>query len=173
LVVGPQSAICCDRRGKVLNMVAKDSKAARCGSVDLAREAPGKLVYELQRLQTLELPQRHAVWLEDVHPKRLTRIVLSTYEQQPEDFAALLGMPGVGPKTIRALSLLSEIVYAARVSTQDPARFSFAHGGKDGYPYSVDRATYDRSIETLHSAIRRAKLGRRDKIDAFKRLSLW
>jgi len=172
-VVEPHNAVCCDHRGEVLNMVAKESEGARQGSAELAREMPGKLVYELQRLQTLELPRRHAVWLEDVHPQRLSRIFLSTYEQQPQDFAALLGMPGVGPKTIRALSLLSEIVCDAKVSTRDPARFSFAHGGKDGYPYPVDRATYDHSIETLRVAIRRAKLGRRDKIEAFKRLSLW
>jgi len=172
-VVEPHSAICCDQRGEVLNLVARESEEARSISAALAREMPGKLVSELQRLQELELPRRHQVWLADVHPKRLQRIFLATYERQPSDFEMLLGMPGVGPKTIRALSLLSELVYGAQVSTRDPARFSFAHGGKDGYPYPVDRATYDRSIETLRTAIRQAKLGRRDKLEAFKRLSLW
>jgi len=172
-VVEPHSAICCDQRGEVLNMVAQESEEARHVSALLAREMPGKLVSDLQRLQDLELPSRHQVWLADVDPRRLEKIFLSTYEQQPQNFEALLGMSGVGPKTIRALSLLSEIVYGAKVSTRDPARFSFAHGGKDGYPYPVDRATYDRSIETLRTAIRRAKLGQRDKLEAFKRLSLW
>ena len=172
-VVEPHSAICCDQRSEVLNMVAQESEEARRVSALLAREMPGKLVSDLQRLQDLELPSRHQVWLADVDPRRLEKIFLSTYEQQPQNFEALLGMSGVGPKTIRALSLLSEIVYGAKVSTRDPARFSFAHGGKDGYPYPVDRATYDRSIETLRTAIRRAKLGQRDKLEAFKRLSLW
>jgi hypothetical protein len=172
-VVEPHSAICCDQRGEVLNMVARESEEARYASALLAREMPGKLVGELQRLQELELPSRHEVWLADVDPKRLSKIFLSTYEQQPQNFEALLSMPGVGPKTIRALSLLSEIVYGAQVSTRDPARFSFAHGGKDGHPYPVDRATYDRSIETLRTAIRQARLGQRDKLEAFKRLSLW
>ena len=172
-VVEPHSAICCDQRGEVLNMVAQESEEARHVSALLAREMPGKLVSDLQRLQDLELPSRHQVWLADVDPRRLEKIFLSTYEQQPQNFEALLGMSGVGPKTIRALSLLSEIVYGAKVSTRDPARFSFAHGGKDGYPYPVDRATYDRSIETLRTAIHRAKLGQRDKLEAFKRLSLW
>jgi hypothetical protein len=172
-VVEPHSAICCDHRGEVLNMVAQESGDARSASAVLAREMPGKLVAELQRLQELELPSRHQVWLADVEPKRLGRIFLSTYERQPQDFQTLLGMKGVGAKTIRALSLLSEIVYGAQVSTRDPARFTFAHGGKDGHPYPVDRDTYDRSIETLRSAIHQAKLGRRDRLEAFKRLSAW
>ena len=130
-VIEPHKAICCDQRGQVLNMVAQESDQARSATAVLAREMPGKLVVELQRLQQLELPSRHQVWLADVHPRRLEKIFLSTYERQPQDFRTLLGMKGVGPKTIRALSLLSEIVYGAEVSTRDPARFSFAHGGKD------------------------------------------
>jgi hypothetical protein len=172
-VVEPHSAVCCDQRGEVLNMVAQESDGARSASAELAREMPGKIVHELQRLQQLELPRRHEVWLADVNPQRLSSIFLSTYEQQPRSFEALLSLKGVGPKTIRALSLLSEIVYGAEVSTRDPVRFSFAHGGKDGHPYPVDRTTYDRSIETLRDAIRRAKLGQRDKLEAFRRLSLW
>jgi hypothetical protein len=172
-VVEPHKAICCDRRGETLNMIAQESEEARSASAVLAREMPGKLVMELQRLRELELPSRHQVWLADVHPTRLEKVFLSTYEHQPRNFEALLGLKGVGPKTIRALSLLSEIVYGAQVSTRDPARFSFAHGGKDGFPFPVDRTTYDRSIETLRMAIRQAKLGRRDKLDAFKRLALW
>jgi hypothetical protein len=172
-VVEPHNAVCCDQRGQVLNMVARESADARTGSAVLARDMPGRLIGELQRLQELELPPRHELWLADVNPRRLEKIFLTTYEKQPQDFEALLGIPGVGPKTIRALSLLSEIVCNAEVSTRDPARFSFAHGGKDGYPYPVDRETYDRSIEILRSALRRAKLGQRDKLEAFKRLSLW
>jgi hypothetical protein len=85
----------------------------------------------------------------------------------------VLNDPALFQVVFCALSLLSEIMYGAEVSTRDPARFSFAHGGKDGFPYPVDRATYDRSIETLRTAIRQAKLGRRDKLEAFKRLALW
>lgn len=172
-VVEPHSAICCDHRSEVLNMVALESAEARQASAALAREMPAKLIHELQRLQELKLPSRHQVWLADVDPARLGKIFLATYEQQPQDFEALLGISGVGPKTIRALSLLAEVIYGAEASTRDPVRFSFAHGGKDGYPYPVDRATYDHSIETLRIAIRRARLGQRDKLDAFKRLSLW
>jgi hypothetical protein len=84
----------------------------------------------------------------------LQRILLKTYERQPEDFATLLGMEGVGARTLRALSLVGELVYGAPVSIKDPARFAFAHGGKDGHPYPVDKKTYDQSIEILRAQLR-------------------
>jgi len=79
----------------------------------------------------------------------------------------------VGPKTMRALALIAELIYDVPVSLRDPARYSFAHGGKDGYPFPVDRKTYDKSIEILHHALDKSKLGDSDKIQAFKRLRLW
>jgi hypothetical protein len=104
---------------------------------------------------------------------RMASIFLRTYEQQPPHFAGLLAMSGVGPKTVRALSLLAELLYGAPASTRDPVRFSFAHGGKDGYPYPVDRRTYDRSIDTLERAVKKARLGNREKLDALRRLGAW
>jgi hypothetical protein len=80
-------------------------------------------------------------------------------------------MAGVGAKSIRALALVSELVYGAKASLRDPARFSFAHGGKDGHPYPVDRETYDRTIEALRAAVERARLGQREKLDALRRLA--
>jgi len=82
----------------------------------------------------------------------------------------LLGLKGVGPKTIRALSLISELVYGVAPSYRDPARYSFTHGGKDGIPYPVDRQTYDQSIELLSKAIHKTKLGVREKNEAMGRL---
>ena len=121
----------------------------------------------------MRLPSRHEVLLSDIHPKRLLKIFNSTHSRQPESFETLLGMRGVGPKAIRALSLLSELVYGAPLSFRDPARFSFAHGGKDGFPYPVDRPNYDRSIQAMRRAIEKARLGRREEIETFRRLSLW
>ncbi|RKY72850.1 MAG: DUF763 domain-containing protein, partial [Candidatus Latescibacterota bacterium] len=89
----------------------------------------------------------------------------------PEDFEELLGIRGVGPKTVRALALLSELIYGSTPSFRDPAKFSFAHGGKDRRPYPVDRRTYDRSIEVLRSAVERARLGRRERMEALRRLA--
>ena len=109
--------------------------------------------------------------LQDIHPDRIVSTLTSAYEAQPENFEQLLGTPNVGPKTIRALALLSEVIHGAKASFRDPARFSFAHGGKDGHPYPVDRQTYDQSIHLLREAIQRAKLGERDRLDAIKRLN--
>lgn len=172
-VCEPHAAICCDETGDVLNMVALESEEARETSTFLARETPGLLVDELKRLQHLEMPAHHEVRLGEIRPERLRSIFLKTYERQPEDFESLLGMQGVGPKTVRALSLISELVYGVAPSFRDPVRYSFAHGGKDGHPYPVDRANYDRSIGTLEDALRRAKLGDRERLAALRRLSSW
>jgi len=170
-VCEPHAAICCNAQGKPLNMVAQESEEARRVSTLLSQEKPWRLVGELKKLKNLELPAHHQVLIQDIHPDRLARIFLRTYEQQPEDFEQLLGMSGVGPKTIRALSLIADLVYGAGVSFRDPVRYSFAHGGKDGHPYPVDRQGYDRSIQILEKAIKQAKLGNREKLDAFKRLA--
>jgi hypothetical protein len=154
-VCEPHAAVCCDEKGGVLNMVARESGEARATSTSLSRERPDWLLAELTRLQHLELPSHHEVRLGDVHPDRLRSVFLKTYEAQPQHFEALLGMPGVGPQTIRALSLVAELVYGATPSFRDPVRYSFAHGGKDGHPYLVDRANYDQSIATLEQALRR------------------
>ncbi len=128
------------------------------------------MLEELRRIKTLDLPARHGILTADLHPDSLKKIILSAYERKPEDFERLLGLPGVGPRTIRALSLISELVYGVAPSYRDPARYSFAHGGKDGIPYPVDRKTYDQSIEILTRAINKTKLGLGEKREAFGRL---
>jgi hypothetical protein len=121
-------------------------------------------------LPTLDMPSRHALELRDVDPQRLESVLVTTYERAPQDFETLLGMEGVGARTLRALALVSEVIYGTSASMRDPARFAFAHGGKDGTPFPVDRATYDRTIDTLHRAMAQAKVDRSDKLDALKRL---
>ncbi len=171
-VCEPHAGICSQARGEALNLVASESAPARATVTELAaEEKPEKLLAELNRLKTLSLPHRHYLTLDDIHPERLGKIFVHTYEQGAEDFESLIGLEGVGPKTIRALSLISELVYGVPPSFRDPARYSFAHGGKDGHPFPVDRETYDRSIELLSTAVRRAKIGNREKMEAFRRLS--
>jgi len=168
----PHAAVCCDARTPSLNLVAAESAPVRERSATLARERPETTLEALGHLPTLELPRRHDVRpAADVDPHHLAKVLLKTYEAAPADFEALLCVPGVGAKTLRALALTSELIYGDRASTRDPARFSFAHGGKDGTPFPVDRATYDRTIETLHDAVRGAKLGHGEKMQAFKRLA--
>lgn len=170
LVCEPHSAICCDSKGVVLNMVAKEGDKAREVSTLISWERPETILKEIKRLKTLNMPGRHHTSLEDIHPDRLYKIFLSTYERRPKDFERLLAMEGVGPKTIRALSLISELVYGIRPSIKDPVVYSFAHGGKDGYPYPVDRKTYDSSIEFLSRVVDQARIGDREKIEVLRRL---
>ncbi len=177
-VCEPHAAICCDNTGDVLNLIDRESTDSRKTIAELSWERPEKLVKDLDRITEIEdknytLPVRHHILSGDIERTRFTKILLSTYERKPENFESLLAMQGVGPKTIRALALISELVYGVKYSVKDPARFSFAHGGKDGIPYPVDRENYDRSIEILHKAVRESKIDRTEKISAIRRLAMF
>jgi hypothetical protein len=168
----PHSAIQSEARGKALNLVAAESNPVRVLMPEIVNnEKPEKVLADLKRIKTLTMPAHHYLGTEDLHPDSLVKILVSTYERQPEDFETLLGLEGVGAKTLRALSLISELVYGVAPSYRDPALYSFAHGGKDGIPYPVDKKTYDRTIEILGKAVNRAKLGLQDKKEAMSRLS--
>jgi hypothetical protein len=166
----PHAAVCAEREAPTLNLVASESEAVRGASATLAREKPGVVLSAIKERPLLSMPRRHAVLLADVNPQYLDKILLKTYERAPEDFETLLGLEGVGAKTLRALALASEIIYGTPASTRDPARFSFAHGGKDGFPYPVDLETYDRTIETLRAAVNTANIDRSERVKALKRL---
>jgi hypothetical protein len=168
----PHTAILSQAAGPALNLVAAESDPARRTIARLAaEEKPQRLMADLRKIATLNLPSRHDLRPADLHPDSLSRILLSAYERQPADFESLLGLKGVGAKTIRALSLIAELVWGVAPSYRDPARYSFAHGGKDGIPYPVDRETYDTSIELLAVAIGRSRLGIGEKEQALNRLS--
>lgn len=168
----PHAAILSEARGETLDLTAAESLPARTTITSIAtEEPPDKIIDELKKLKTLSLPAHHQIYTTDLHPDSLSKIILSAYERQPENFEQLLGLSGVGAKTIRALSLISELVHGVAPSYRDPARYSFAHGGKDGIPYPVDRKTYDQSIELLSRAINRTKLGLSEKQQAFNRLN--
>jgi hypothetical protein len=171
-VVEPHKAIICNNKGMVLNMVAKESESARQTSAKVAGNKPEDSVKELKKIKELSLPERHPVLISDVNPTRIGKILLKTYENPPKDFAGLLATKGVGPQTIRALALISEVVYGAKPSFSDPVSYTFAHGGKDGYPYPINREHYDQSIAILEKAIQHAKIGNNDKLQALKRLTL-
>jgi len=170
-VCEPHGAVCCDRQGETLNLVARESAPSRDVSATIARLHPETMLAELKKAVTLDMPRRHRVLLSDVESTRMRKIFLTAYEGQPADFERLLGIRGVGPKTIRALSLLGELIYGTIPSLRDPARFSFAHGGKDGFPFPVDRETYDRSIDILRTGLRKAKIDRTDRERALRRLA--
>ena len=167
----PHEAVCCDSRADAWNFVAQESAGVRSAAASLAREKPETTLAALRTLPVLDLPRRHEVRREDVSGRYLSKILLKTYEQAPPDFERLLGLPGVGPKTLRALALASALVYGTPVSTRDPARFSFAHGGKDGHPYPVDREVYDRTVRVLHDALDRSRVDYSEKRAALRRLA--
>ena len=171
----PHAAIASDDRGQqVLNLVAGESSQARTASTEFARLEPRLVDRELARVITLALPSRHWVDIKrDINPAHLRKVLLSTYEAAPQHFEQLLAVPGVGPKAVRALALVAEIVYGTPASTRDPARFSFAHGGKDGHPYPVNRDVYDQSVEWLRDAVSRAKIGHSEQLHALRRLATW
>jgi hypothetical protein len=171
-VCEPHAAICSQGRGEVLNLVANESNAARSTITSIATEQPTEgVLKDIERLKTLDLPRRHYISVQDIHPDRLSKSLVVIYERQPKGFEELLSIEGVGPKTVRALSLISELVYGTPPSFRDPARYSFAHGGKDGYPFPVDRQTYDRSIQLLAQAVQKARVDNTEKREALRRLN--
>jgi hypothetical protein len=111
------------------------------------------------------------VLLSDVDPDRVQRVLLHAYEAQPADFTELLAVPGLGAKGLRALSLVAELTYGEPASVRDPASYSFAHGGKDGTPFPVDRPTYDATIASVRRTVEEAKMGRNERAQLLRRLA--
>src|SRR5688572_10793738 len=171
----PHAAIASEAKGgEVLNMVAAESSGARSAAAEFARQEPAKIDREIAKVITLALPKRHWVDIqEDVNPVHLKKVLLKTYEANPQTFEQLLAVPGVGPKSVRALALVADVVYGTPASMRDPARFSFAHGGKDGHPYPVHREVYDHTVDWLRNAIGKARVGHSDRLHALKRLAEW
>jgi len=171
----PHTAIASDAKtGSVLNMVAAESEQARSASTEFARLEPHMIDREIARVITMSLPSRHWVDIkQDVNPAHLRKVLVSTYEANPQNFEQVLAVPGVGPKAVRALALVADVVYGSPASMRDPARFSFAHGGKDGHPYPVNREVYDHSVDWLREAVNKARIGQTDKMKALKRLADW
>jgi uncharacterized protein len=171
----PHAAIASDAKGEtVLNMVASESESARVASAEFARQEPAVVGREIARMITMALPSRHWVDIQkDINPVHLRKVLLSTYEANPKNFEEVLAVPGVGPKAVRALALVSEVVYGSPASVRDPARFSFAHGGKDGHPYPVNRAVYDQSVDWLREAVNKARIGHTERLKALRRLGEW
>jgi len=153
-----------------LDLTSSESSKSRSAILSLLKDK-GTLLKELDEIRKLELPRRHYITPEDFNVKKLKDTIKKMDESSLNGFEDLLRQRGIGPKTIRALALVSELLYGAKPSFKDPARYSFAHGGKDGHPYPVQREVYDVTIETLKRAIEKAKIGNREKVEAIKRLS--
>ncbi len=166
---------------KVLNLTSKGSRETRRVSLELIKENPLKVkrLWEKTNLQqkTLDdfsenfekfsLPLRHHILPQDLGN---FKAIEKAYEFQPKNYEDLLLIKGMGAKTIRALSLISSLIYGTQISWKDPAKFSYAHGGKDGIPYPVNKKIYDKSIEILNLALKEARIKEREKLKALRRL---
>lgn len=166
-VAEPHTAIVGENQGTIMNLVDRAARPAQTALLDIAHERPDKTLIAARHLK---LPAHHEVREKDVDLKRLGAVLAVAYERDLHDFAELLLLEKLGPRTLQSLALVAEVVHGAPSRFADPARFSFAHGGKDGHPFPVPLKTYDESINFLRSSLDAAKVGDREKIDGFRRL---
>jgi len=180
-IVEPHNAIVGDaKREKALNMTAKTSEGARKASVDIAKELPNKTMRLFEEARPLQqkslrewLPQdssQQPIAVLQMPRNTNWKMLKQVYEFQPKNYEELLSIKGVGPATVRGLALVSELVYGEKPSWEDPVKYSFAYGGKDGVPYPVDRRAMDESIQLLKQTVQSAKIGDKDKTHSLQRL---
>lgn len=169
----PQAAICCDYSADTLNLVSSDNHLLRQTSCEMVNISPEKLLTEINRIndhdRALHMPGRHSI----PRTAYLNKSLYAAYEQHPQDFEQLLQVPGLGPGTLRALCLVAEVAYGVAASYTDPVRYSFAHGGKDGFPFPVNEADIENSYTVLNRALRKARAGRSEQLQALKNLAQW
>ena len=166
-VTEPHSGIVGENQGTIMNLVDARAKPAQNALLDVAREKPETTLTAARRLC---LPRHHEVRSENIDLKRLGAVLAVAYERDFHEFAELLLLESLGPRTLQSLALIAEVVHGAPTRFSDPARFSFAHGGKDRHPFPVPLKTYDESLDFLRTSLDSAKLGDRDKLDGFRRL---
>jgi hypothetical protein len=183
----PHAAIDGQGQGTIVNLVDRRAKASRHAQLDLLTSyGPDQIARELVAIEAaalrstpaaeqlmlphLVMPHHHDVRASNVIVRRLHGNLAAAADRGPKDFSELLLTPGVGARTVRALAMVAEVVHGAPCRFTDPARFSFAHGGKDRHPFPVPLKVYDETISVLKSAVQKAKLGRDEELGALKRL---
>ncbi|MGA7006706.1 MAG: DUF763 domain-containing protein, partial [Nitrososphaeraceae archaeon] len=184
--------ICASKNSNTLNMTSGESEENQKLSVELATDNISNLKSSVLKLaKKLGHPRNGTLdsWIiehdrapllgvqDDLGehyemPRRLNwNLFRKIYDIQPTNYEQLILIPGFGPAAVRALSLIGEIIFGTKASWQDPVKFNFAHGGKDGVPYPVARETYDKSIKYLSSAIEGAEIQREERIQSLKKLA--
>lgn len=196
----PHSGVTGENEGRILNLTDASAGTTRSSILTLSQEEPQKIIREIKDIARLGeplagssmqpelfeeaamivppeesgrnciMPAHHDVRAEDVDLKRLGGVLATAYESAPQDFESLLLTPGLGPRTLQSLTLVSEVIHGTPARFSDPARFSFAHGGKDGAPFPVPLRIYDESIRILGDSIEKAKLGYKEKSECLRRL---
>ena len=183
-VVEPHDAVVGDKKQEAaLDMTAKASEGCRKASTDIAKEEPKKLkklilsvrpVHQRSLQEWIPQPLGNVCELDAFSmPRNLDwNAIKRAYDFQPKNYEELLGIRGIGPAAVRALALISDLIYGEKPCWEDPVKYSFCVGGKDGVPYPVDKPTYDETVEILENAIKQAKVGDKDRLDAVKRLRI-
>jgi hypothetical protein len=188
----PHTAIEGRNAGRIINLADRQAEDSRSAGLDLLRGGPDRTIAVLRRFSDrrsgtldlfaaeecdldaidphLNLPAHHDLRLADIDLKRLHATLAAAADRGPKDFADLLLTPGVGARTVASLAFVAEVIHGAPCRFQDPARFSLAHGGKDGHPFPVPLRVYDETIAVLKRAVGSAKLGRGERLAAIKRL---
>jgi hypothetical protein len=187
----PHTAVEGRNVGAIVNLADARAERNRVAELELARGGPDRTISVLRRFRQsadatlplfeeaeaiaapvphLHLPHHHEVRMSDVMLRRLHGTLAATADAGPKDYADLLLIPGVGVRTVQALAFVAEVVHGAPSRFSDPARFSLAHGGKDGYPFPVPITVFDETIRLLKRAVARAKLGSTDTLAAIRRL---
>jgi hypothetical protein len=167
-VSDPHAAIVGENRGEITNLADSRAESSRAGILSLLHEPPERQVEEIRRLV---LPVHHEVRAEDVDSRRLGAALALAYQTELRDFTDALLVSGVGARTLLSLALVAEVIHGAPHRFADPARFAFAHGGKDGHPFPVPIAIYDESISFLKRALEKARVGRSDRLEGLRRLA--
>jgi hypothetical protein len=168
----PHTAIVGTPEGTILNLVDRRAKPAQEALLAIAAQPAAQTLKDIQHLAAghLVMPRHHEVRLRDVDCRRLGAVLAVSQEKPLRDFASFLLLENLGPRTLQTLALVAEVIHGAPARFSDPARFSFALGGKDGHPFPVPLKTYDESLAVLRRSLDAARLGRADKVDGFKRL---
>ena len=166
-VSDPHVGIVGERGAPILNLADSRADFARTNIVGLTKEKPSEV---LDVYRNISLPDRHDIREKDLNLNRLGAVLHMAYTNEIDNFEDLLLLKGIGPRTLKALALTSEVIHGDASRFEDPSRFSFAVGGKDGIPHPVDKEAYDETIEMLSDSVEKAKLGYKDKSKALKRL---
>jgi uncharacterized protein len=165
----PHVGVTGENQGLILNLTDVNAGITRDSIVKLTETNPDNMMAEIKKIV---MPRHHEVTGSDVNMKRLGAILTLAHERHVLDFETMLMLEGVGPRAIQSLTLVSEVIYGSPTRFNDPARFSFAHGGKDGHPFPVPLKVYDETIQVLKTSVEKAKIGISDKQKAIKQLSV-
>lgn len=163
----PHTSVCGVNQGLILNLSHREAVKTQTGILDIVQQHPTRM---LQEIRKISMPAHHDVKSKDVDLRRLGSVIALANERELLDFESVLLLEGLGPRTLQSLTLVSEVIHGTPSRFEDPARFSFAHGGKDGKPFPVPLKVYDETVATLRRAVEKAKIGHSDRQKAIKSL---